>query len=66
MYQVAGELLIQQLPPLLSLNEFSKDTEQWVESTLRFIDPEARELKPDSETTITRLADILIIQLIRQ
>ncbi|MCE2028660.1 cupin domain-containing protein [Sessilibacter corallicola] len=66
MYQVSGELLIQQLPPLLSLNEFSKDTEQWIESTLRFIDQEARELKPDGETTITRLADILIIQLIRQ
>jgi len=37
----------------------------WVQSTLRFMTDEARELRPGGETVITRLADILVIQAIR-
>lgn len=37
----------------------------WLQSTLRFIAREARELRPGGETVITHLADILIIQAIR-
>jgi AraC-like DNA-binding protein len=37
----------------------------WMQSTLRFMAAEARELRPGGETIITRLADILVIQAIR-
>ena len=38
---------------------------EWIQSTLRLMAAEARELRPGGETIITRLADILIIQAIR-
>jgi AraC-like DNA-binding protein len=38
---------------------------RWIQSTLRFMAAEARELRPGGETVITRLADILVIQAIR-
>jgi outer membrane protein OmpA-like peptidoglycan-associated protein len=38
---------------------------KWMESTLRLIGAEARELRTGGETVITRLADILVIQAIR-
>jgi AraC-like DNA-binding protein len=37
----------------------------WMQSTLRLMAVEARELRPGGETVITRLADILVIQAIR-
>ena len=38
---------------------------EWIQSTLRLMAAEARELRPGGETIITRLADILVIQAIR-
>jgi transcriptional regulator GlxA family with amidase domain len=38
---------------------------EWIQSTLRLMATEARDLRPGGETIITRLADILIIQTIR-
>jgi len=38
---------------------------EWLQSTLRFLTSEARELRAGGETVITRLADILVIQAIR-
>ena len=38
---------------------------EWIQSTLRFMAAEARQLRPGGETSITRLADILVIQVIR-
>lgn len=37
----------------------------WMQSTLRLMAVEAKELRPGGETVITRLADILVIQAIR-
>jgi AraC-like DNA-binding protein len=37
----------------------------WMQSTLRLMAIEARELRPGGETVITRLADVLVIQAIR-
>jgi AraC-like DNA-binding protein len=37
----------------------------WMQSTLRLMAIEAKELRPGGETVITRLADILVIQAIR-
>ena len=41
------------------------DDGSWLHSTIRFIAQEARQRLPGSETVITRLADILVIQAIR-
>ena len=38
---------------------------EWIQSTLRFMAAEAKELRPGGETVITRLSDILVIQAIR-
>lgn len=62
---VAGQQLIKLLPRLLHINSWVDDENSWLQSTLRFIAREARELRPGGETVITHLADILIIQAIR-
>lgn len=63
---VAAEHLIALLPPIVHVDALhDDDDDRWLHSTLRFIAREARELRPGGETVITRLADVLIIQLIR-
>ena len=62
---VAGRQLISQLPRVLQIDTWNADEGSWLQSTLRFITREARELRPGGETVITHLADILIIQAIR-
>ena len=62
---VAGRQLIALLPRVLQIDAWNDEEESWLQSTLRFIDREARELRPGGETVITHLADILIIQAIR-
>lgn len=62
---VAGKQLVKQLPKVLQIDSWNDDEESWLQSTLRFITREARELRPGGETVITHLADILIIQAIR-
>ncbi|UPW17527.1 AraC family transcriptional regulator [Agarivorans sp. TSD2052] len=63
--QVAALQLIQQLPPLLILDELESTKQTWLNSSLALITSEAQQLKPGGETIITHLADILVIQLIR-
>ena len=41
------------------------DAGSWLASTMRFVAREAQALRPGGETVITRLADVLVIQLIR-
>lgn len=62
---VAGQQLIKLLPKVLQIDSWADDEDSWLQSTLRFIAREARELRPGGETVITHLADILIIQAIR-
>lgn len=62
---VAGQKLISLLPEVLHINSWLDDEDSWLQSTLRFIAREAKELRPGGETVITHLADILIIQAIR-
>ena len=62
---VAGQRLIAQLPKVLQIDSWGEEEGSWLQSTLRFITREARELRPGGETVITHLADILIIQAIR-
>lgn len=56
--------LLELFPKVLQIDAWD-DQSGWLQSTLRFIAQEAGELKPGGETVITRLMDILIIQLIR-
>jgi len=58
-----AEHVIAQLPPVLIVDAHEDD--DWLHSTIRFISREAKEPRPGSETVITRLADILVIQSIR-
>ncbi len=58
------ENLLALFPEVLQLDAWDDDT-GWLQSSLRFIAQEAKELRPGGETVITRLADILIIQAIR-
>lgn len=58
------ENLLALFPKVLQIDALD-DESGWLQSTLRFIAREARELKPGGETVITRLADILVIQMIR-
>lgn len=58
------ENLLTLFPKVLQLDAWD-DQSGWLQSTLHFITEEARDLKPGGETLITRLTDILIIQLIR-
>lgn len=62
---VAGQQLIRLLPSVLQIDSWTDEDDSWLQSTLRFIARESRELRPGGETVITHLADILIIQAIR-
>jgi hypothetical protein len=59
-----ADRLIRLLPEMLHLRTHVDDG-SWLYSTIRFIAQEARQRLPGSETVITRLADILVIQAIR-
>jgi AraC-like DNA-binding protein/mannose-6-phosphate isomerase-like protein (cupin superfamily) len=61
----AAHRLIRLLPRLIYVEAWRSANVEWMQSTLRLMAAEARELKPGGETVITRLADILVIQAIR-
>jgi AraC-like DNA-binding protein len=61
----AAHHLIQLLPKLITVDPWSSPDGEWIQSTLRFMAAEARELRAGGETIITRLADILVVQAIR-
>jgi AraC-like DNA-binding protein len=61
----AAERLVSQLPKIVVVNPTSSPYTDWLESTLRLLAVEAKNLRPGGETVITRLADILVLQAIR-
>ncbi len=61
----AAERLVDALPPVLQIDAWDGGDDRWLGDTLRFIAREAEALRPGGETVITRLADILAIQVIR-
>jgi len=63
--RVAAEHLITLLPNVIQIDTWDEDAGGWLRDTLRFISREAKELSPGGETVITRLADVLVIQMIR-
>jgi AraC-like DNA-binding protein len=63
--QPAARHLVGVLPSLIVVEAWSSPEQEWIQSTLRFMTAEARELHLGGETIVTRLADILVIQAIR-
>lgn len=63
-HAAAGPLLAS-LPRMLQLDSWDGEAGIWLQSTLRLIAREGAELRPGGETVMTRLADILVIQVIR-
>ncbi len=63
---VAAERLVDALPPVLHMDVWESGDDRWLTDTLRFIAREAEALRPGGETVITRLADILVIQMVRR
>jgi AraC-like DNA-binding protein len=61
----AADRLVTLLPRVIAVDAWSSPEAEWIQSTLRLMAIEARELRPGGETVITRLADILVIQAIR-
>ncbi len=61
----AAHHLIALLPRIIHVQSSSSPQTEWLQSTLRLMAAEAREMRPGGETVITRLADILVIQAIR-
>ncbi len=64
--QAAAERLVDALPPVLHVDAWDGGEDRWLADTLRFIAREAEALRPGGETVITRLADILAIQMVRR
>ena len=61
----SAQHLLRLLPRLITVDAWNSPELEWLQSTLRFLNTEARELRAGGETVITRLADILVIQAIR-
>jgi len=61
----AGQRLVNLLPNVLKIDTWGEHSSDWLQSTLQFISREARELRPGGETVITRLADVVVIEAIR-
>jgi len=61
----AARYLLSLLPRVITADSASSRYGDWIQSTLRLMAAEARELRPGGETVITRLADVLVIQAIR-
>jgi AraC-like DNA-binding protein len=61
----AADHLIRLLPKVIHVEAQHSAGAHWMQSTVRLMVAEARELRPGGETVITRLSDILVIQAIR-
>jgi AraC-like DNA-binding protein len=61
----AARNLVDILPPVIEIAAAGPQDTAWLQSTLRLMAAEARELRPGGEAVITRLGDILVIQAIR-
>ena len=61
----AAQQLVSLLPEVITVGTWGSSQADWIESTLRMITAEAKEMYPGGETVITRLADILVVHAIR-
>jgi AraC-like DNA-binding protein len=61
----AARNLVKILPDAIHIDSASSPQMEWIQSALRLMGAEARELRPGGEAVMTRLADILVVQAIR-
>ena len=61
----AGRNVVEILPATIRIEASRSPQTEWMQSTLRLMADEARELRPGGEAVMTRLGDILVIQAIR-
>ena len=57
--------LLELLPPLIHLRPAETPAAEWLEATLRFLSWETRESKPGTETIVSRLTDVVFVQVLR-
>jgi AraC-like DNA-binding protein len=57
--------LVELLPPLIHLRPAQTPATEWLEATLRFLAWETRGAKPGTETIVSRLTDVLFVQVLR-
>lgn len=62
--QVLGAQMMAHLPALI-VSKGAEAQDSWITSTLTIIARESEQLSPGSEAVITRLTDVLVIQLVR-
>jgi AraC-like DNA-binding protein len=60
-----GHPLLAALPRVMLLRGGSKALVEWLDPTLRFIAAEAGSAHPGAQTVVSRLADVLFIQIVR-
>jgi AraC-like DNA-binding protein len=61
----AAQQLVKLLPKVIRVEASNSPEMEWIQTTLRLMAAEARDVRPGGETVTTRLADILVIQAIR-
>jgi AraC-like DNA-binding protein len=61
----AARNLVRILPDRIHIDTASSPQMEWMQSALRLMGAEAKELRPGGEAVMTRLADILVVQAIR-
>ena len=61
----AGQQLLNQLPSVLHIKSMDADTDSCLQQSLRFLAREAKQLQVGGQTIMAHLADILLIQTIR-
>jgi AraC-like DNA-binding protein len=57
--------LLELLPPLIHLRPAERRAAEWMEATLRFLAWETRESGPGTETILSRLTDVIFVQVLR-
>lgn len=61
----AATHMVAQLPKVIHIAAAHTEHDEWLRSTLNFMEIESRDLRAGGETVVTRLADVLVIQAIR-
>lgn len=53
------------LPPLVHIRPAQRGAAEWLEATLRFLAWETRQAGPGTETIVSRLTDVIFVQVLR-
>ncbi|KZL16260.1 Regulatory protein SoxS [Pseudovibrio axinellae] len=62
----AGHHVMELLPPAFKIDGWRGQAGDWLQATLQLIAQEALQQRPGGDTLITRLADVIVIEAIRQ